>query len=118
MRFLDIAVAVMIGVSAVSSIAVWTPRSGDALSDRIALQTQLRDKLVAFVKNRGLPWLLHASPAEVCAAMASSVTPPASVFASMGGQSCGAPPPGGAVVSNLTLPLLPFEVTLVAWSGA
>ncbi len=118
MRFLDIAVAVMVGVSAIAGLVVWTPRFGDSVSNRMALQAHLRDVLVSFLESKGVPWILQASAAEVCTGLDSNLNGTVHVFVSLGTQTCGSPSTKGAVASNLTLALLPFEVNMAAWSGA
>jgi hypothetical protein len=117
MKFLDVGVALMIGISALTGVAIWTPRSGDATANRMAVQTHLRDQLLAFLETRGVPWLIHASLSEVCDSLSSSLNGSGNAFVSKGDESCGVPPPPGAVASNLTLQLLPFEMSLVSWSG-
>ena len=118
MRFLDLGVAIMIGVSGLTGLAVWTPRGGDALASRMAVQAHLRDELLSSLDNRGLPWLLEAPPSEICAGLASAMDGTSSVFAQLGSESCGTPPPPGAITANLTLRLVQSEVNLVAWVGA
>ncbi len=108
----------MVGVSALSGLVVWTPRSGDAAASRTALQVQLRDQLLSFVEGRGLPWLLLTPPREVCADLASALGGTANAFLLEGTQSCGEAPPQGAVAATLSMRLLSFELSLVAWKDA
>ncbi len=108
----------MVGVSAFAGLVVWTPRIGDAAANRMALQVHLRDQLVSFVEDRGIPWILLAPLGEVCAELASALGRGVNAFVLEGMQSCGSPPPDGAVVSNLTVRLLPYELSLVAWAAA
>ena len=116
MRFLDIGLAAMLGISAFAGLAVWSPRTGDRLSNQMMLQTQLRDELVSILANKGIPWLLNASAIEVCASIASAMSRPGGVLVILGTEWCGTSPPTGAVVANLTLALLPSVVRLVEWS--
>jgi hypothetical protein len=84
----------------------------------MAVQAQLRDELLSSLENRGLPWLLGAPLSNVCAGIASAMKEADGVFVRIGPESCGIPPTQGAIVANLTLRLIPFEVNLVAWAGA
>jgi len=118
LRFLDLGVAIMIGVSGLTGLAVWTPRSGDALAGRMAVQAHLRDELLSTLETKGMPWLLEAPPSDVCAGLASAMDGTSSVFAQLGSESCGTPPPPGAITANLSLRLVLSEVNLVAWAGA
>ena len=118
MRYIDIAVAALVGTSAISGLLAWTPRTGDADSNRLALQSHMRDGLLAFVRQRGIPWILGSSPEEVCAVVSKASNSSVFVFGSDGGTSCGTPPPTGAVVSTLTFHLLNLEVVLGEWSNA
>ena len=108
----------MIGVSAVATLAVWTPRTGDYTSNRLALQAQLRDQILAFVDQRSIPWLLRVPVNDVCSALSSAMNGTSNVFVAVGSGSCGALPPPGAVVSNLTFSVALSQVELVAWSNA
>lgn len=63
-------------------------------------------------------WLLQSTPAEVCADLAGRSNSTATFSGTIGSLSCGSPPPGVAALSTLTLNLLPYEVTLEAWSSA
>jgi hypothetical protein len=116
LRFLDIAVAVMVGIASMAGLAAWSPRGGDALSYQSAVQVRLRDELVHFLDSRGLPWILQARAVDVCTALATDIAPPDGAQVNLGGASCGSQPPAGAVVAELTLNLLPMAVVLEAWS--
>ena len=118
MRFLDIGVAIMIGVSTVPMLVVLNPRSGDDASDRLAAQGQLRDQILAFAEQRGIPWLLRAQVGDVCSALSSAIDGTSSVFVAVGSGSCGDQPPPYAFVSNLTFWVALSRVELVAWSSA
>ncbi|MDE1852708.1 MAG: hypothetical protein KGI38_03050 [Thaumarchaeota archaeon] len=118
MRFIDVAIAALIGTSAISGLAVWSPHSPDASSQKLALQSELRDRLVAFIQERGVQWLVRSTPAEACSALAGASNSTFSVSATLGTFSCGPEPPPGRVTATISFRLAPFEVTLVAWSGA
>jgi hypothetical protein len=118
MRYIDIAVAVLVGTSAISGILAWSPRTGDADARRMSVQRQMLDDLLAYVGRHGMQWFLHASPEDLCASIADSSQPQFVMFASVGEKSCGLSPPAGALVSTLAFRLMPFEVSLVEWTGA
>jgi hypothetical protein len=78
----------------------------------------MRDELLAFVRQRGIPWILRSSPEDVCAVITRVSDSSGFMFGSVGGISCGASPPAGAVVSTLTFRLLNFEVAIGEWANA
>jgi hypothetical protein len=117
MRWLDIALAMMIGVSAISGIITWNPRVADAGSHRLMLESRLRDRLVSYLDYRGLPWIQETPPEAVCAdllRLSNSIA----LSATIDSFSCGPSPPNGAMIMSLTLHLGVREVTLQAWSSA
>ena len=116
MMFVDLAVAVLIGVSAITGILLLSPAPGDGAALRSRERSELRDGLVSFVEARGIDWFLKTSPGEVCSEMASASNSSFAFSATLGSVSCGGPPPGSTYVT-LTLDLIPLQVTLVSWSG-
>lgn len=118
MRYLDLAVAALIGTSAITGVISWDPRAGDAGSHRLELQTRLRDGLLALIQEQGVAWFVRTPPATVCAYLAARSNSSYGLHATLGADSCGSPPRPGSAVASLTMDLLPFEVTLVAWSLA
>jgi len=116
LKFLDIAVAVLIGASAITGILVWSPLQGDAASAEFAARTRLRDSLLEIVQGRGIPWLIQTPTAEVCAALADMSNSSVSYSAILGSYSCPASPPADSVSETIILRLLPMAVTLEAWS--
>ena len=118
MRYLDLAVAVLIGSSAITGVVALTPRPGDSASDALALQSHIRDELLGFLESRGTPWLLVASPSAFCADLGRLSNSTVTLGGSIGGIACGTSPPAGAVAANLTLDLISREVVLEGWSAA
>ncbi|HEV2138241.1 MAG TPA: hypothetical protein VGR53_05320 [Nitrososphaerales archaeon] len=117
MRWLDIAIATMIGVSAISTIVTWNPRVADISSHRLMLESRLRDRLVSYVDHRGLPWIEQSSPESMCADLerqSNSIE----LSATIDSFSCGPSAPKGAAIMTLTLQLDVRDVTLQAWSSA
>lgn len=116
MRYVDLSLAALIGVSAVTGVIALAPGGGDAASLQIARQMQLRDDLLRLLQQRGTAWLLSTPPAVVCSQLASLSNSSFRMGATLGGVSCGVPPRGGSAEANITLMLGNSEVTLVAWS--
>jgi hypothetical protein len=117
LRYVDIALAAMIGGSAITGILAWNPQDGDAGSHEALLQSHLRDRLLAVVQDKGVLWLL--SPLNsVCSYLASLSNSTSGVYAVIGAGSCGSRPVPGSVEASLSMNLYSSEVTLVAWSSA
>lgn len=107
----------MIGVSAISAIAIWNPRVADTSSHRLMLENRLRDRLVSYVDYRGLPWIEQSSPEEICTDLkmqSGSIV----LSAIIDSFSCGPSVPKGAAIMTLGLQLDIRDVTLQAWSSA
>lgn len=117
MRWLDIALAAMIGISAISGIVNWDPRVADAGSSRLLLENRLRDRLVSYLDYRGLPWIQESSPAAICADL-ESLSNSIAISATINSYSCGPSPLKGATITTLSLHLDAREVTLQAWQSA
>ena len=115
MRYLDIAIAALIGASVLSTLSVWTPRLGDAATSQLILKAQLRDQILTLLQQRGIFWLLRASPQSVCEALSKVSTPVITYTATIGSISCGYPP-NGEVFSSIVLQQAPYEVSIGAWS--
>lgn len=116
MRYIDLAVATLIGVSAFTGVVAWDPGGGDATSRKLAAQTRLRDSLLATLQEKGVAWFLRSPPGTICAYFASRSNRSSGVYATIGSRSCGNPPPSGANAASIAMDLVPFKVTLVAWS--
>ena len=116
MRYLDLAVAALIGASAIAGVVAYTPVTWDAESQHQALQTNLRDDLLAYLLARGTVWLASASPGQICSDVLGRSNSTVGFSATVAGAPCSSPPPG-AVSANLTLDLLPHRVMLEAWSA-
>ncbi len=115
MRFIDLAVAALIGSSAITGIVAWSPRTGDAGAQQLRVQAQLRDRLVGFLQRSGLVQFV-ASTTAACRLISDASNSTFRLYATMGSSSCGAPPSSGSPSARLSLRLIPFEVVLVAWS--
>jgi hypothetical protein len=118
MKFLDIAVAALIGVSTITGIVAWSPQSGDSMSRQTATETQLRDALLAFLSERGILWLILSSPSAACVGFQGLSNSSVSVSASFGSYTCGLRPGGASGVATLSMRLGTVEVVLKAWPNA
>jgi len=115
MRYLDLAVAALIGASTVTGIVAWTPHAGDGASDSAKLKSQLRDELLALLQQKGTVWLIRSPPGDICAYLGSISNSSVTFSASIGSNICGPPPPEGALEASLTVNLIPYQVVLEAW---
>jgi hypothetical protein len=116
-RWLDIALATMIGISAISGIVNWDPRLADNGSNRLVLENRLRDALMSYLDSRGLPWIQESSPVAICADL-ERLSNSIALSANINSFSCGPSPPKGATIMTLTLQLGVRDVTLQAWTSA
>lgn len=118
MRFVDLAVAALIGTSALTGFIAWNPGQGDAAAREAALRSQLRDSLLDKLQQKGTPWILQSPRPAVCSYFADMSNSSSGVYVTLGSTTCGAEPAPGAVTATISMSLLPFEVTLEAWSVA
>lgn len=118
MRYLDIAVAVMVGVAAIACITTWTPAQADQVSRQLQTKSILRDGVVSFVDREGMALFASSSWPKICSALSAASNSTFTISGEVGTSGCGGlPPPGGiSVQSTFTVGLR--RVTLVAWSGA
>lgn len=117
MRYVDIAVAALVGVAAISAFVVWTPRRGDVRANSLAARTELRDRVAGLIEAKGMAWFLATPPSEVCSYIAALSNSTVHLVATVGGDTCGSAPPPGAVVASLSFLLVRLEVTVEAWSS-
>lgn len=117
MRFLDLAVAALIGISAVSALAVWSPAQGDFASQQAALRSGLRAELLSFLQDHGMGWFSSVTPQGFCRAVESSSTPDVTFGGAIGSASCGLVPTSAVAEVSVTFQLPSREVTLAAWSN-
>lgn len=115
MRYVDIAIAGMIGLSSITAIASFTPRPGDLTSHYALEQIRARDALLAYLNQRGVAWFLESSTSEICADIASMSNGSVDFSATLGSVSCGGPHSNTRLIAALSLNLTRYEVTLEAW---
>lgn len=118
MKYVDIAIAILIGVSALAGLLVTSPQAGDGAARVYRLKTALRDRLTAYAGARGAAWFLQTPVPEICSQLEASSNSSFALSATIGSVECGPRPPMGSVAVNLSLLFLPFPVTLEAWSAA
>jgi hypothetical protein len=116
MRFVDIAVAALIGSAAITGILAWDPRAGDAGSRSARLQADLRDRALRVLQQKGMVWLVRSPPSQLCSYFDALSNSTFGVSATVGSTPCGDPPKAGSVTARLTVNLDSAEVTIVAWS--
>lgn len=115
MRYLDIAVAALIGASAIAGLAAWGPGGPDSYAHQKAVQSALWGDLQEFVQKQGTAWVVESTPAQFCAALAEASSRSFTLTGALGGHSCGAPP-AGSVAVGLSFTLGGREAVLEAWS--
>ena len=118
MRYLDIAVAALLGVSAITGLGLVSPRPGDAASVQLSTQTGLRDGLLAIVQHKGISWLLTTPAPEICAYLEQSSNSTVSLSATIGTEPCPSQPLPEADAATLYVPLKAIAVELEAWPSA
>ncbi|MDG6985187.1 MAG: hypothetical protein JRM73_00375 [Nitrososphaerota archaeon] len=118
MRYLDLAVAVLVGTSAVAGVSAWSPAPGDSASARLQTTMALRDDIAGFVQSKGMSWFFSTPPEEVCSVAYRSLGPADLMSAEVGAFACPGHPPASADVATLTFRIATTEVTLTAWSDA
>ncbi len=117
MRFFDLGVAALIGISAITSIYVLSPGGSDSAAQRVVEQTRLRDALLTVLARHGLAWIQNSSPSNICGTIAALSNSTVTFSASIDSMDCLEGPPPGRVSANITLGLPSGSVTLVAWSS-
>jgi hypothetical protein len=118
MRYLDIAVAAMVGTAALAGLVAWAPGQSDLASRRLQARSALRDSLVAFIDEKGVAWFVSSPASEVCSGVSSASNSTYHIFAQVGAVGCGPPPPAGATAARVAFLVGALQVTLTAWSGA
>ncbi len=118
MRFIDLALATMVGVSAIGSVLVLNPSYPIEASSRYSSEAGLRDSLVRIVQSRGLEWFVEAPSDTICGVLASVSNSSVGYGATIGNSSCGPSPPVGATEVELALTNEWREVTLWSWRTA
>ena len=115
MRFLDIAVATMIGTSGLAALGVWNPQASDSTAAEAALRIKLHDGLVSAVEAMGLAALSSLPFSDLCTQIATLPVDSYTLSASVGPSQCDPSPPQGLHVESMTLDFGGRSVTVEAW---
>jgi hypothetical protein len=115
LRFLDIAVAAVIGLVSTTAIVAWSPTPYASTSHSYQVEIGLRDLLVKIVEDEGVVGIQRSSFSEICSIAARYTNSSVTVSAEMGGNDCVAGPPSGSIGSTLEIPLYTGQVILEAW---
>jgi len=118
MRYLDLAIAALIGTSAIAGVATFSPRQADYTSGGLLVESQLRDELLTIIQRQGVTWLILSSPQAVCAYLQELSNSSVTFSGVIGQHRCGPYPPGESPVATLVLDLIPYQVLLEAWRNA
>jgi hypothetical protein len=118
MRYIDLAVAILIGTSAIVGLISWSPTSFDTDSHNLKLQASLRDALLVYIEQRGTVWFIQSSPTVVCSDLLQLGNSSIRFGATFDSNSCGGLPPTGSVVAFISFTIIDRKVTLRAWEGA
>jgi hypothetical protein len=114
-KFIDIAVAGMIGISSIASLLVWTPSTYDIAAQRAAEQVRLRDGLMNVVDSYGLYWLQESPPRGICTALGMMSNSAVTFSATVDGVPCSVPRGPLGVEANLTVRIGARLVDLESW---
>ena len=118
MRFLDLAIAALIGTSAIAGIAAFSPKQADVASSSLATESQLRDELLTILQREGVTWLIQSSPQEICGRLRELSNSSVTFSGAIGPYACSPSPPSGSPVATLVFYLIPYRFVLEAWPNA
>jgi len=113
-----LAIAALIGTSAIVGVAVLSPGQADVASGGLTMKSELRDELLAVIQREGVTWLIQSSPQMVCARLQELSNSSVTFSGVIGPYGCGLLPPRGATVATLAFYLMPYQVVLQAWPSA
>ena len=118
MKYVDIAVAVLVGASAITGILLWTPGTGDLQARELATKAELREIVSGLIQAKGMGWFLSTPPSAVCSYFADLSNSTIHLLATVNGTTCGGAPPVDAVRASISFRLVSLKVDVEAWSGA
>ena len=117
MRYVDLAIAALVGTSAITGVLAWSPQGSDRDASVQILEAAIRDELLANVQARGTVWILSASTASLCSEVSSLSNSTFTFGAMVDGEPC-APSAQGVVRANVTLAFFARQIVLQGWSDA
>lgn len=115
MRFIDVSVAAIIGLTTVASLVAWNPYSFEEGSRVFARDASLQDLLTAIVAREGVPWIQRTSYSSICNGISQYSNSSVEVSAVVNGVACYPPTAYGEPSANLTVEAGSSRVTLLAW---
>jgi hypothetical protein len=115
MRFVDLAVAGIIGAATVGALIYWSPGPFLDSSHRSRAEGAMLDRLAGLVDSRGLAWFLDSDLSSICGFFASVSNSTILYSADVGGEQCPGTPSSGSASVTLVLPLPSKEVILEGW---
>ena len=117
MKYVDIAVAILVGASAITGILLWTPGTGDLRAREMATRAELRDRVAGLIQAKEMSWFLSTPPQAVCSYFADLSNSTVRLHATVDGTTCGGAPPVDAVRASISFRLESLQVDVEAWSG-
>jgi hypothetical protein len=118
LRFLDLAVAALIGAASIASFWVWNPGGYGLQSWRAQEETNLDVFLTNHVNTFGLLLLQDANFHDLCMQIVSLSNSTLAVSAILNSTPCAPQPTPHAVTANLTLGFPSRVVVIEAWYTA
>lgn len=118
MRFIDLAVAAMIGASSIAGILFLNPSPAEVSTSRYVQDSQTRSDLLAMVESVGLNQIFSEPTQGLCALLQSRSNATVQFSAVTSGGGCNSDPPPGTDVISLPISFNGARVTLEAWSVA
>lgn len=115
MRFIDLAVAALIGTSSIAGILAMSPGVGDSNTQSLRAKIALREGLLTFVSSKGIVAITQETFSLLCAQLRTYSNSTVSYGASSGAGSCSAPPPPTSIEVSMPVELGAAKVTLEAW---
>jgi hypothetical protein len=118
MRYVDIAVAALVGATAITGILAWSPTAGDTAASQFQEESDLRDWMLGFVQMKGMVWFMQTTADGICAATDSASNSTFHLSAQIGPVQCPSHPLDDATAAELSFELDSLKVTLISWSSA
>jgi len=116
MRFLDLAVAAVIGLGTVALLSAWGPSYSDHAALQLRQATLDRDRLLGVANRLGVVWMQDASLRDLCSSLAALSNSSLTISAAVNGVRCRASPGVSSISANLTFVFTSRVVVLQAWS--
>ena len=115
MRFLDLAVAVLIGVSSLGILGVCTPQHAERTSAVADVRMRIDYGILGAVRRVGIVTLASSGVQYACARISSESNGTMSFSAVVDGHQCQPVPPAGAIVDSLNLTLPGRHLVIEGW---